>query len=46
MPLIKSDTGKPNPSNIKKLLAEGYPEKQAIAISYSAAGEKKKRKRK
>lgn len=44
MPLRKSDTGKPDPSNIKKLIKEGYPTKQAVAISYSEAGEKKKSK--
>lgn len=44
MPLKKSQTGKPDPSNIRKLIAEGYPNKQAVAISYSEAGEPSKSK--
>ena len=41
MPLLKGKTKKDQSSNIAKLRDEGYPEKQAIAISYSVMGEKK-----
>lgn len=35
MPLIKSTSKKAQGKNIATLREEGYPEKQAIAISYS-----------
>lgn len=44
MPLSKSP--KKQSSNISKLMHEGYPQKQAIAISYSVLGERKPGKRK
>jgi len=40
MPLMKGKSREAQSSNIKKLMEEGYPQKQAIAISYSVAGEK------
>lgn len=42
MPLKKGTDKKTQSSNIKKLIEEGYPQKQAVAISYSEMGEKKK----
>lgn len=45
MPLESGSDNKTMSSNIKKLMTEGYPQKQAIAISYSKAGEKKKPKK-
>lgn len=39
MPLIRGKSKEAQSSNIKKLRDEGYPEKQAIAISYSEQGE-------
>lgn len=42
MPLAKGKSDKVKKANIKKLMAEGYSQKQAVAISYSEAGEKKK----
>lgn len=46
MPLMQGSSNRVKSSNIKKLRDEGYPEKQAIAISYSEAGEKKSSKKK
>lgn len=51
MPLKKGDSDKAQSSNISKLMHEGYPQRQAVAISYSVRGEsrkpsKKKNKRK
>lgn len=42
MPLRKGSSKEAKSYNIKKLIAEGYPQKQAVAIMYSEAGEKKK----
>lgn len=46
MPLIQGHSQKAKSSNIRKLIKEGYPQKQAVAISYSEAGEKKKSQKK
>ena len=46
MPLIKSGSKKAMSSNIKKEIAAGKPQKQAVAIAYSEAGEHKKGKKK
>lgn len=46
MPLMPGTSNQVRSSNIKKLRDEGYPEKQAIAISYSEAGEKKSKPKK
>lgn len=43
MPLSKNP--KKQSSNISKLMHEGYPQKQAIAISYSVLSEKKRPKK-
>jgi hypothetical protein len=42
MPLKKGKSDKVVSSNIKKLMDEGYPQKQAIAISLESAGKSKK----
>jgi hypothetical protein len=41
MPLASGSGNKVMSSNIKKLMDEGYPQKQAVAISYSQAGKGK-----
>jgi hypothetical protein len=49
MPLVKgakAKTSKGRSENIRREVSAGKPLKQAIAISYSVAGEKKKPKRK
>ncbi len=43
MPLQSGSSNKVKSENIKRLIAEGYPQKQAVAISYSEAGESKKK---
>lgn len=42
MPLVQGKSEKAKSSNIARLIKEGYPQKQAVAISYSEAGESKK----
>lgn len=43
MPLKSGKSAKTRSSNIKKLIKEGYPQRQAVAIAYSTARKKKKR---
>jgi hypothetical protein len=46
MPLDKGKSKKAFSKNIKTEMAAGKPQRQAVAIAYSEAGEKKKKKRK
>jgi hypothetical protein len=49
MPLVKGKAAKTKKGfseNVKREVKEGKPVKQAVAIAYSEAGEKKKKKRK
>jgi hypothetical protein len=44
MPLIKGKSRAAFSQNVKTEIAAGKPQKQAVAIAYSEAGEKRKRK--
>lgn len=46
MPLKKGKSSGVKASNIKKLISEGYPQKQAVAIAYSEARRSGKKKKK
>lgn len=43
MPLDPGTSKKAQSGNIKKLITEGYPQKQAVAISYSEMRKNKKK---
>lgn len=44
MPLVKSKSKKAMGTNIKREMAAGKPQKQAIAIAYSVARKAKRKK--
>jgi hypothetical protein len=44
MPLKKGKSDKVVSSNIKKLMDEGYPQKQSVAIALTEAGKSRKTK--
>lgn len=44
MPLLTGSNKKTIASNIRKLVGEGYPPKQAVAIAMDKAGKSRKKK--
>jgi hypothetical protein len=44
MPLKKGKSDKVVSSNVKKLMEEGYPQKQSVAIALTEAGKSRKTK--
>ena len=42
MPLLPGKSKYARSENIHRLIKEGYPQKQAVAISYSVASKKKR----
>lgn len=45
MPLVKKKSKKAISENIRRLVSEGYPQKQAAAIAYRVAGKSRRKKK-